>query len=165
MGKINNSFKEEFKSIDDMVKKILFELKVKQKTSKIFWAICAWTIGILNISVLALSGYALFKVIDENDKWGNMLWEVIIISSLSIILFAVTFILSVYQAKMKHKWYWRACQAIQFESILYNSPKNKKTEKEFLKTINEIYKGAHSFNKKVSVKQTAISILTGGEDA
>lgn len=164
MGKINNSFNEEFKDINSFVKKYLKELKIKQKSSKLFWTISSWLLAIINLSILSLSGVALYKVLSSNTDLSKVTIQAVFICSLSLLLFIATFILSIYQGVMRNKIYIAACHNIQYKTVEYLSKHNKLSEDEFRRDIKKEFNHALSVKKRISLKKTLAQILTGGNN-
>lgn len=164
MGKINNSFDEEFKNTNTFVKKYLKELKLKQKSSKLFWTLSNWLLAIVNLSIMALSGVALYKVLSSEHDLSKVTIQAVFICSLSLLLFLATFILSIYQGVMRNKIYIAACHNIQYKTIEYLSKHNKLSEEDFKKDIKKEFNHALSVKKKVSLKKTLTQILTGGNN-
>ena len=164
MGKVNNSFKEEFKNIDDFVKKILFELKLKQKSSKIFWNTASWILGIINFSILALSGFALYKVLSSEHDLSDVTIQAVFICSFSLLLFVATFILSVFQGVMKNKIYISSCENIQYLAVEYKSKGNTWSEEDFKKLVTKEFNHALNYKGRVSIKKTLVQIMTGGNN-
>lgn len=164
MGKINNSFKEEFKNVNDFVKKLLFELKLKHKSSKSFWTAASWLLGIINFTILALSGFALYKVLSSENDLSKVTIQAVFICSFSLLLFIATFILSIFQGVMKNKMYISACENIQYLAVEYKSKENNWTEEEFKKMITKEFNHAINYKNNISLKKTFVQIMTGGNN-
>lgn len=168
-SKINNSFKEEYTDIPKFVSRIKKELKHKRKASMVFWILFSALIAIVNISILTISSIALKKVLDDyhiSTKEINFAKEVLptaAVSAVSISLFIISIVISIYQGKMKSSIYKEAMETIQYEYVFYIK-NHKKNEQKFNKKINSIYKKAAYSKTKKSFKKSVISILTGGDN-
>lgn len=170
MKKINNSFKEEFTSISIFVLNVEKNLKRKQKSSKLFWVLFSTLIAISNIAILIISSIALKLVIEEyySAKIPVNFWSNVVptagVSAVSILIFILSIVISIYQGSMKSRIYLKASERIQYESIKYLSKENNLTEEKFRTKISLIQKSALKTKTKKTFKKSIISILTGGTD-
>lgn len=169
MKKINNSFKEEYKDIKTFIRNIKIVLKAKRKASLIFWIIFSALIALTNITILTISSVALDKVITEYNAdptkadFTSQVLPTALVSFVSISLFIISIIISIYQGSMKSSMYKQAYEAVQYEYINFLKDKSK-DEEAFKKSIEKISNKALSTKNKKSVRKTLLNILIGGND-
>ena len=164
---INGSFKEEFVEINKFVKSVINKFAKKRLRNKLFWTILAFILAITNITILILSSLALNTILSKHIIGKSNLDSILptaLVAGLSIFMFFLSITISIYQGVMKSQLYLDASKDIQFLTIAYSQNELKITEKEFIRKIKKISKNALDTKKKISLKKTVISILTGGND-
>lgn len=170
MKKINNSFKEEITSLNVFVREIKKKLKKQAKRSKIIWAILSALVAILNITILVISFVALKMVLDDynsttkNIDFTSEVLPTAMVSVVSILIFIISIVISIYMGVMKSKIYRNATETIQYRFLEYKSKENTLSEDEFKKEIRQIYNSAIHKKMNKSVKKSIVSILIGGSD-
>lgn len=166
-SKINNTFKEEYKDIKTFIRDTKRVLKAKRKSSIIGYSIFSSLIAISNIAILIISSIALDKVITEYNSstkldFVSSVLPTIMVSVVSISLFILSLVITIYQGKMKSNLYKDGMQRIQYQYIMMKGNGDK--EEEIKKEIEKIYKDVTTHKKSVSFKKAMINILTGGSN-
>ena len=159
------------KAIKSYLNRELDKLEKEKKKSRILWTCITATIGLCNISVLAV---AIYTLIGLSLKTAGS--EIIIPASLvclvTISLFVMGFVLSLYQnLRLDHK-YKKAMDIIQNEYMkfsknasIYKSKNGKEKNMELLK--QEIEKHLLTIfekNKKTNVSKIIVKTLIGDKD-
>lgn len=168
-NKINNSFKEEFTNIPTFISRIKKNLKAKRKASLISWSIFSVIIALTNIAILTISSIALKQVLDDYNAdttsadFASQVLPTALVSAVSISLFILSIIISIYQGRMKSNIYREAMNAIQYEYIRHTKDL-KSSDADIKKNVDKIYHEAVKAKNKKSFKKVLLTILTGGDD-
>ncbi|MCC3161116.1 MAG: hypothetical protein K4H23_05250 [Mollicutes bacterium PWAP] len=186
--KINGSFKEEHVEINKYTSKILDDYKKQIKINKFFWFILSFLLALINLSILIVASYAIFKIkvkLDNSSNWvGATSWAssnghskseyqtnmiiAVVVASLSIITFLLTVFLGIFQGISRIEFFKIAQHKI--EKIVMEWSSNSKEfknlsddscDKLIIQKIKKIIKDVDSKKNKPSIKNTIIKILTG----
>ena len=164
-------------TIDLFVDEKIAELQQKYKHHKMLWKVFSTIIAIINIIILSLCFYLLWKLLttyfaDSNRQ--SLFKEIgpqLFIVGFTIFLFPLTFFTTIYSTIMKAAKYKEAIESIQYISIkyAYNIDQYKvkrKKDEIYKKEIKEIVdKTTESIDKNISFRKAlAKSLIESGNN-